>query len=57
AAAVRATPDAPATRTCGHCPRRAASMTCCSRCKAHFFCDPYCFKAAWPQHKRSCQPP
>eukprot|EP00438_Fugacium_kawagutii_P000485 Skav216945 [mRNA] locus=scaffold3396:165368:169167:+ [translate_table: standard] len=38
-------------QSCGH----ANAEFCCSRCKAKF-CNPQCYRDAWPKHKVLCRP-
>lgn len=40
-----------ACQSCGH----AGAEFCCSRCRARF-CNPGCYRDAWPKHKALCRP-
>jgi hypothetical protein len=58
--AVAATPsEAPKVDrfTCLFCKKASAErLTRCSRCERAYFCNAECFRAAWKQHKKVCQP-
>ena len=43
--------------TCLFCKKASAErLTRCSRCERAYFCNAECFRAAWKQHKKVCQP-
>lgn len=53
AAALTSLWAAPAARTCGRC-GAALCVSRCARCKAAFYCNAECQRAAWPAHKGVC---
>ena len=42
---------------CGNCAKQGVPLFKCLRCEQDSYCGKECQHAAWPTHKRVCQPP
>ena len=42
---------------CGNCAKQGVPLFKCLRCERDHYCGKECQRAAWPTHKRGCQPP
>ena len=58
---LRSNPDATARpappRSCLACGAVQVNFVRCSRCQTAIFCNRRCQMAAWPAHKKECEPP